>query len=135
MASYHKQGLRIATDQHLMLEEARIHQSVSLAKDVNWLRVWEAARDRGQYWTNIFQSFFKLMTTPLFSDRHCRICDCSIPDDTGFFTHLVQNHVPRSVVIADLLADLRSQDSDPNSNSFHIMKSVVSVCHTLPSST
>ena len=39
-----------------MPEEAGQHQSVCLAREVNWLWVWEAARDRGQNWTNILQS-------------------------------------------------------------------------------
>ena len=36
------------------------HQSVSLAKDINRLKVWkaQAARDRGQFWTGIVQSFY-----------------------------------------------------------------------------
>ena len=30
-----------------MLKEACKHQSVSLASEIKWLRVWEAARDEG----------------------------------------------------------------------------------------
>ena len=45
-------------DRQLMLEEAGQHQSVCLVGEVNWLRVWEAAKDRGRFWTNISQSFF-----------------------------------------------------------------------------
>jgi len=40
-----------------MLEEAGQCLSVCLAREVNWLWVWEATRDRGQFWTNISQSF------------------------------------------------------------------------------
>ena len=96
-------------DRQLMLEEAGQHQSVCLTREVNWLRVWEAARDRGQFWTNISQSFFKLLTMLLFGDRH-RMCDGSIPEDTSFFTHLSQDHTPGSVDIENLLVNLSSQD-------------------------
>ena len=77
-------------DQQLLLhvEEAGQHQSVCLAREVNWLRVWEATRDRDWFWTNISQSFFNLLTMSLFGDRRCRMCDDSIPEDTSFFTHL-----------------------------------------------
>jgi hypothetical protein len=53
------------------LENAANHQSVKLAKGINWLRVWDAARDRGQFWTGIVQSFYRLLTTPVFGDRLC----------------------------------------------------------------
>ena len=39
------------------LKNAANHQSVKLAKDINWLKIWEAARDRGQFWTGIVQNF------------------------------------------------------------------------------
>ena len=38
-----------STDRRLMLEEASKHPSVSLASEINWLRVWEAARDKGPF--------------------------------------------------------------------------------------
>lgn len=66
----------------------------------------------------------------LFGDRWCHVCDCSIPEDSSFFTHLSQNHVTSS---DNLLPNLSSQNSDSNTNSFHWMKSVVSVCHSFPS--
>ena len=99
-----------------------------MSREVNWLRVWEAVRDRGRFWTNISQSFLKLLTLPLFGDRRCCMCDGSTPEDTSFFTHLSQNHTPSS---ENLLVNLRSQDSDPSTNSFHCMRSVVSVYVTL----
>jgi hypothetical protein len=45
-----------STDRRLMLEEASKHQSIILAYKINWLQVWEAARDRGPFWTNITRS-------------------------------------------------------------------------------
>ena len=116
-----------STDRRLMLEEASKHQSVSLASEINWLRVWEAARDKGPFWTNIAQTFYKLLTRPLFGERFCHKCDASIQEDISFFSHLTQNHAPRSVDIPNLLADLRLQDSEPDTTSFHCMKSLVSI--------
>ena len=121
-------GLAItSTDRRLMLEEASKHQSVSLASEINLLRVWEAARDKGPFWTNIAQTFYKLLTRPLFGERFCHKCDASIQEDISFFSHLTQNHAPRSVDIPNLLADLRLQDSELDTTSFHCMKSLVSM--------
>ena len=103
-----------STDRHLMLKEACKHQSVSLSSEINWLRVWEAARDKGSFWTKISQSFYKLLTKPLFGERNCHRCDSPIPEDSSFFNHLTQSHAPSSTDIDSLLADLCSQDSDPN---------------------
>ena len=77
-------------DRQLMLEEAGQHQSVCPAREVKWLWVWEAARDRGQFWMNI-------------SD----VVVCA-PEDTSFFTHLSQDHTPSSVNIENLLVNLSS---------------------------
>ena len=93
-------------DRQLMLEEAGQHQSVCLAREVKWLRVWEAATSHSH--------FLKLLTMPLFEDRRCRMCDGSIPEDTNFFTHLSQDHTPSSFDIENLLVNLSSQCSDPS---------------------
>ena len=52
----------IKQDNKLRLQVAAKHQSVKLALNINWLRVWENARDKGPYWTRITQSFFKVLT-------------------------------------------------------------------------
>lgn len=60
----------------------------------------------------------KLLTKPLFGDRNCHLCDSPIPEDISFFSHFTQKHAPSSVDTSNLLANLRSQDSDPNTISF-----------------
>ena len=55
------------------------------------------------------QSFYKLLTKSLFGESPFQ----------RIFSRLTQNHAPSSIDIGSLLADLRSQDSDPNTNSFH----------------
>ena len=47
----------MAADTVAVLENADNHQSVKLAKEVNWLKVWDAARDCGHFWTGIVQGF------------------------------------------------------------------------------
>ena len=42
-----------SSDRCLMQKEAGFHQSVSLASEINWLRVWEASRDKGLFWTKM----------------------------------------------------------------------------------
>ena len=120
----------ISTDRQLILDDACKHQSVTLASEINWLRVWEAARDKGPYWTNVAQSFYRILTRPLFGDRVCNKCDSVIQEDTSYFSHLTQTHVPSTVDISRLLTDLRSHDSDPVTISFHCMKLLVSLTHT-----
>ena len=113
------------SDQHLLAEEASKHQSVCLAAKINWLRVWEAARDKGPYWTQIAQSFYKILTRPLFGERHCPRCNSHISENISFFEHLTKDHVPDTISISNLLADLYSPDSEPVSSSFHCMKSLL----------
>ena len=54
----------IKQDNRLRLQVAAKHQSVKLTLNINWLRVWETARDKGPYWTRFTQSFSKFLLTP-----------------------------------------------------------------------
>ena len=112
-------------DQQSLLEEACKHQSVNLASKINWLRVWEAARDKGPYWTYIVQSFYRTMTRPLFGARSCPRCGSHIPESMSSFQHLTEVHAPDNLNVRSLLDDLLSPDSEPVSASFHCMKSLV----------
>ena len=98
---------------------------VNLASSINWLRVWEAARDRGPYWSYIAQSFYRILTRPLFGDRSCATCGSHIPESVSSFQHLTETHAPDTLNVPNLLADLLSSDSKPVSTSFHCMKSLV----------
>ena len=110
-----------ATVRESVLQETANHQSVMLASKVNWLRVLEAAREKGQYWTGIVQSFYRLLTTPVFGERTYRICGSFIPPDTSFIEYFSLLHVTSSVSLTSLMSDLTS-DSDLGNNSFHSMK-------------
>ena len=112
--------IKKSTDHRLMLEEAVKHQSVTLASEMNWLRLWKAARDKGPYWTNIAQSFYRLFTRLLFGDIVCNKCNSIIEEDISYFIHLTQIHTPSTADIPNLLADLCSQDSEPVTISFHV---------------
>ena len=111
-------------DEQCLVEEACKHQSVNLASSINWPRVWEAARDRGPYWSYIAQSFYRAITRPLFGDRSCVTCGSHIPESVSSFQHLTETHAPNTLNVPNLLADL-SSDSEPVSTSFHCMKSLV----------
>ena len=110
-------------------QEAAQHQLVRLTVDINWLRIWEAVRDRGRYWSRIFQSFFKILTSPLFGDRLCRICSTVIPAESSYFEHLVNSHCQKHTNLSpsSLLLKLNS-DSDLTTETFHLIKVVIS-CH------
>ena len=110
-----------SADMSSTLKNAENHQSVKLAKDINWLKIWEAARDRGQFWTGIVQSFYKLLTTPVFGDRICWKCDAVIPPHVSFIEHFSNSHVTGSVSLNSLVSDLTSE-SELNCNIFHSMK-------------
>ena len=111
-------------DKILISQDVNNHQSVSLAKKVNWLRVWESARDKGQFWTKIAQSFYKVLTTPLFQDRQCWLCNNVLPPDMGFIAHLGNGDATYESSLNTLLTEL-SSNSELTSHSFHCMKSLV----------
>ena len=111
-------------DKILISQDVNNHQSVSLAKKVNWLRVWESARDKGQFWTKIAQSFYKVLTTPLFQDRQCWLCNNVLPPDMGFIAHLANGDATYESSLNTLLTEL-SSNSELTSHSFHCMKSFV----------
>ena len=120
-----RRGLIKSQDKQCLVDEACKHQSVNLASSINWLRVWEAARDRGPYWSYIAQSFYRAITKPLFGDRSCVTCGSHIPESVSSFQHLTETHAPDTLNVPNLLADLLSSDSEPVSTSFHCMKSLV----------
>ena len=58
------------------------------------------------------------------------VCESGIQEDTSFFSHLIQSHTPASADISSLLNDLRSQDSEPTTKSFHCMKYLAALTYT-----
>ena len=99
-----------------MLENAANHQPVKLAKDIKWLKIWDDARDRGQFWTGSVQSFYRLLITPVFGDRICWKCDSVIPPHVRALLTL-----PRNCSLNSLMSDLTSE-SELNTNILHNMK-------------
>ena len=112
----------------LTYEESLNHQSVKLACNINWLRVWESARDKGPYWTRTAQSFYRILTSPLFGDRICRVCSTEVPRELSYIEHLVSSHCDGSTLSLDyLLSNLESlSDVDLINQAFHAMKVIVS---------
>ena len=98
------------------------HQSVCLAKEVNWLRVWEAARDRGRFWANISQTSFKLLTMPLAVWRQTLSCDCFRYLRTTASSHISLRTMPPALLTSMIsyIANLSLQDSDPTHTPFTI---------------
>ena len=77
-------------DNRLKLQHATQYQSVKLASNINWLCVWETARDKRST-----QSFLKVLTYPLFGERCCPKCSTTILSETSYSEHLVEHHCPR----------------------------------------
>ena len=89
---------------------SRLH-SVKLASNVNWLHVWETGRDKGPYWTRITQSFFKVLTYPLFGELCCPKCSTTISSETSYCEHLMEYHCPSCTLesLNKLLSELNSE--------------------------
>ena len=80
-------------DKKLTRQTSAQHQSVRLTTGINWLRTWEAARDvRDPYWSRTAQSFFKLLTSPIFEDCVCLKCSQAIPTESTYIEHLIDSH-------------------------------------------
>ena len=94
-------------DKEQTLQEVALHPSVKLAANINWLYIWDAVRDRGPYWSRITQSFFKILTRPLFGNRQCYVCSTEIPINTTYFEHLVHSHCQNQNQ-SKLLSELKS---------------------------
>ena len=93
---------------------------MSLASSINWLRIWEDARDNGQFWTKITQQFYKLITTPLFEECQCPKCKELIPISTSFIEHFQSIHqCPTS--IQQVLCELKDSHNC-SMNTFHSMR-------------
>ena len=110
-----------SADMLSILENAANHQSVKLAKDINWLKIWDDARDRGQFWTGIVQSFYRLLTTPVFGVGICLKYNSVIPPHVNFIEHFSHSHVLGSTSLNSLVSDLTSE-SELNTNILHSMK-------------
>lgn len=113
----------ISIDHQLILEKAREHQSVTVTSDIR-LGVWEAARDKGPYWTNIIHSIYKLLTRPLFRDRVCKECDSVIQDQYQSSDPIPCPPNSRHICLTHRSP---SQDSEPVTAYFHCMKFLVSL--------
>ncbi len=109
-----------------LIHQEESHQSTLLASHVNLLRVWEAARDLGPYWTTVTQSFYRLLTTPIFGNRICWKCSNQTLPSLCFVEHLaiVSAHCTNSIGLDGLLStpDSESDLSHSLSNPFHCIK-------------
>ena len=102
------------------------HQSVRLATGINWLRFWEAVRNRVPYWSRTAQSFFKLLTSPVFEDRVCLKCSQAIPTESTYIEHLVDSH-NINVHLDNLISELNvNSATEFSTQTFHSMKIIVS---------
>ena len=83
-----------SSDHNLTLQEASKHRSVSVAKDVNWLRIWEVATDKGSYWARTLISMTAACHHhPLILTHFCLI-----------WIHQAQNHLPTCFMQWSLLS-------------------------------
>ena len=73
--------------------KAKSHQSLkyitcSDSVAASWCSLWDHALDYGTKGTKLLQILFSSLCQPLFSDRHCHLCENSIlPANECFFSH------------------------------------------------
>ncbi len=109
------------------LLEASQHLSVSFVANINWLRIWDAVRDRGPYWSKITPSFFRVLTFPLFGDRLCRVCSTEIPEDICYYEHLVNSHCQNLPELnPDTITSELNLNLELSTSTLHLMKVIIS---------
>ena len=114
--------LVLQRDKEAILMDASNHPSVSKVARINWLRVWEEARDRGPFWSKIAQQFYKLITTPLFGNRECPHCSTPVPEEFSLLEHFDLHHSSTPVSPLLILDELASDHTVP----FQGMRSILS---------
>ena len=62
---------------------------ITLASNINWLWVWEAARDEGPYQPTLCKLSIKSWQDRSSEKRSCPTCSHQIPENISFFQHLI----------------------------------------------
>ena len=78
--------------------KAKSHQSLkyitcSDSVAASWCSLWDHALDHGTKGTKLLQILFSSLCQPLFSDRHCHLCENSIPANECSFDLLCECHI------------------------------------------
>ena len=75
----------------------------SLTPDVNWLRLWDDARDYGLQGARALMVNLQILTTPKFENYSCQICGHKLDSKQFPADHIASTHLGCS---ADHLRDL-----------------------------
>ncbi len=101
--------------------------SVRFVANINWLRIWDAVRDRGPYWSKVTQSFFRVLTFPLFGDRLCHVCSTEIPEDICYYEHLVNSHCQNHPELnPDTIPSELRLNPELSTSTLHLMTVIIS---------
>ena len=96
MRSLKKRVIQI--DRTLQLNQAKDHPSQSIVAQVvgsvGWMKVWDAALDRGPGGTVASLSVLKLLCKTVFADRKCPVepCNIVVPPDCALCEHFLAQH-------------------------------------------
>ena len=97
-------------DREYIWEQVSTRESLaSLTPDVNWLRLWDDARDYGLQGARALMANLRILTTPKFENYSCQICGHKLDSKQFPADHIASIHLGCS---ADHLRDLLLDPSD-----------------------
>ena len=104
----------LAKDWDCTLLRARSHSSLSLVSDTmivnEWLGVWDEALNHGTKGTKLSQCLLKVLCKPLFGDRLCELCSCSIIE-TSYADHNIMCSV-HALPLQRIIVSIRDAKSE-----------------------
>ena len=102
-------------DMELLLSSCQEHMSTriaaAVAKESSWIKLWDAALDRGTAGTTALQNLYRELTRPSYGSSPCPRCDVSDLEGNSYFEHYITTH--SSLMNVDrILSALSSPEPD-----------------------
>ena len=102
-------------DMELLLSSCQEHTSTriaaAVAKESSWIKLWDAALDRGTAGTTALQNLYRELTRPSYGSSPCPRCDVSDLEGNSYFEHYITTH--SSLMNVDrILSALSSSEPD-----------------------
>ena len=102
-------------DMELLLSSCQEHTSTriaaAVAKESSWIKLWDAALDRGTAGTTALQNLYRELTRPSYGSSPCPRCDVSDLKGNSYFEHYITTH--SSLMNVDrILSGLSSSEPD-----------------------
>ena len=107
--------MRMRIIEKLLLSSCQEHTSTriaaAVAKESSWIKLWDAALDRGTAGTTALQNLYRELTRPSYGSSPCPRCDVSDLEGNSYFEHYITTH--SSLMNVDrILSALSSSEPD-----------------------